>query len=145
MNTPIAKFELPLPPGINQSYKIGTCHRTGRKRIVSKAEHKQFKRDAALLLANQKQLMDTEERKEYNCMIEDIRKNRLFLFLEVFFFLEDILSRDEDGGLKVVQDSVCKCLGIDDKYVMDAHIGKRRANGNPMCEVSVYLFEEDAA
>jgi crossover junction endodeoxyribonuclease RusA len=145
MSTPIAMFKLPLPPGINQSYTIGTCHRTGKRRIVSKLEHKQFKRDAAMLLANQKQLMDTEQRKEYNRIIEDILKNGLFLLLEVFFFLEDILSRDEDGGLKVIQDSVCKCLGIDDKYVMDAHIGKRRANGNPRCEVRVYLWQEDAA
>jgi len=141
--TPIAKYELPLPPGINTSYEIGTAYRTGRSRIVSKAEHKMFKRDAALLLANQKQLLSKDEQKARNFIIEEIRLNGWFLFLEIFCFLEDILERDEDGGLKVVQDVVCKHLGIDDKYVMDAHIGKRKANGNPRCEITVYLFQEE--
>jgi hypothetical protein len=145
MSAPIAKFELPLPPSINHSYEIGTSYRTGNPRIVSKEEHKMFKRDAKLLLANQKQLLSNSERRARSHAFEEIRKNGWFLYLEVFFFLNDILSRDEDGGLKVVQDVVCRHIGIDDKYVIDAHIGKRKANGNPRCEVSVYLWQEDAA
>lgn len=139
---PICTFTLPLPPSINGSYGVRACYRTGKSRIVSKAEHKRFKKDAALLLANQKQLLGKEEREAYNRAIEDIRRNGLFLFLEIFYFLEDILERDEDNSIKVTQDVVCRSLGIDDKYVMDVHAGKRRAYGDPRCEIAVYLFQE---
>jgi crossover junction endodeoxyribonuclease RusA len=141
---PIATYELPLPPGVNQSYGIGTSRRTGKARIVSKTNHKQFKKDAAILLANQQQLLKRGEQEAFRRVIKSIKLNKWFLHLEVFFFLDDILSRDEDGGLKVIQDSVCKHLGINDKYVMDAHIGKRPANGRPRCEIRVYLYEEKA-
>lgn len=109
---------------------------------MSTAEHRRFKQDAALLLANQKQLLGKEEREAYNHAIEAIRKNGLFLFLEIFFFLEDILERDEDNSIKVTQDVVCRSLGIDDKYVMDVYAGKRHAHGNQRCEIVVYLFQE---
>ena len=140
--TPIATYELPLPPGINQSYQ--PVMRTGKTGFISKPEHKQFKRDAVILLANQQQLLKKNEQEAYQRIIKAIQLNGWFLYLEVFFYLEDILSRDEDGGLKVVQDVVCKHLGIDDKYVMDAHIGKRPANGKQRCEISVYLWQEKA-
>jgi crossover junction endodeoxyribonuclease RusA len=143
--TPIATYELPLPPGINESYEIGKNRKTGKRRIVSTDQHEAFKRDAALLLANQCQLLKRDEQEAFQRVIKAIKLNGGFLYLEVFFFLEDVLSRDEDGGLKVVQDSVCKHIGIDDKYVMDAHIGKRPANGKQRCEISVYLFEEKAS
>jgi crossover junction endodeoxyribonuclease RusA len=139
----IATYELPLPPGINNSYTPVMIR--GKTSFISKVEHKQFKKDAAVLLANQQQLLKKEERAAFDRIIKAIKLNGWFLYLEIFFFIEDILKRDEDGGLKVVQDSVCKHLGIDDKYVMDAHIGKRPANGKPRCEVCVYLFEEEIA
>jgi len=142
---PIATYELPLPPGINESYEIGKNRKTGKRRIVSTEQHEKFKGDAALLLANQRQLLKRDEQEAFTRIIKAVKLNGWFLYLEIFFFIEDILSRDEDGGLKVVQDSVCKHLGIDDKYVMDAHIGKRRANGRPRCEIRVFLFEEKSA
>jgi crossover junction endodeoxyribonuclease RusA len=140
---PIATYELSLPPTINQSYQPVMIR--GKTSFISKAVHKQFKQEAAVRLANQYQLLNKEHREAFDRIIKAIKLNGWFLYLEVFFYLEDILSRDEDGGLKVVQDSVCKHLGIDDKYVMDAHIGKRRADGRPRCEIRVFLFEEKSA
>jgi len=141
----IATFELPLPPGINSSYGIGKSRTTGNPRIVSNEQHKQFKRDAALLANNQLQLMDKPNRSAYERAIEQINKYRLFIFLEVLFFLEDILSRDEDGGLKVVQDVVCQCIGINDKYVLGAHLCKRKSNSNSRCEIAVYIANQENA
>lgn len=140
---PIATYELSVPPSINQSYQ--PVMRTGKTGFISKPEHKQFKKEAAIRLANQYQLLKRDEREAFDRIINAIKLNGWFLYLEIFFFIEDILSRDEDGGLKVVQDSVCKHLGIDDKYVMDAHIGKRLAHGRPRCEIKVYLYEEKSA
>jgi crossover junction endodeoxyribonuclease RusA len=143
MSAIIAKYELPLPPGINHSYTPVMIR--GKTSFVSKAEHKQFKKDAVILLANQQQLLSRDEQVAFVQVMKTVHRSGLFLFLKIFFFLDDVLSRDEDGGLKVVQDSVCKHIGIDDKYVMDAHVGKRCANGRERCEVSVYLWQEDAA
>jgi Holliday junction resolvase RusA-like endonuclease len=142
----IATFELPLPPGINASYEIGRSRKTGKARFVSTEELQQFKDDAALLLKNQLQLLSIDTIKAYTRTMGQIRKYGLFIFIDVLFFIEDILKRDEDGGLKAVQDVVCDVLDINDKYVLDAHPGKRRAHGNPRCEVSVYLaVQENAA
>jgi len=139
----IAEFELPLPITLNGSYGIGTSQRTGNARIVSTKAHKKFKADAMIMLNNQLQLLSRDEHVALAQVLKMVKKHGLFLFIEILVFLNDILQRDEDGGLKVVQDSVCKCLGINDKYVLDAHIGKRKANGNPRCEVRVFLFEGD--
>lgn len=141
----IATFELPLPTTVNTSYGIGTSQRTGNPRIVSKDAHKQFKKDAKLLLANQTQLFDMHTRKAYDRAIGQVRKQGLFIFIETIFFLENIYERDEDGGLKVVQDVICKHIGINDKYVLDAHPAKRQAHGNSRCDARVYIANQENA
>lgn len=139
----IAQFNLPLPPTSNLSYSPAVIN--DGLTIVSKAAHKQFKRDAALLLNNQHQLMNDLDRAAYNRIMQQIKKDCIFIFMDILFFIENILSRDEDGGLKTVQDVVCDHLGINDKYVLDAHPGKRKAHGNPRCEVAVYIANQDNA
>jgi hypothetical protein len=141
----IAKFEITLPPGINASYKIGKSRKTGKARIVSTEELQQFKDDASLLLKNQLQLLSIDTIRTYTRTMEQIRNHGLFIFIDVLFFIEDILKQDEDGGLKSVQDVVCDVLGINDKYVIDAHPGKRKAHGNPRCQVAVYLANQENA
>jgi len=141
----IATFELPLPPGINASYEIGKSRKTGKARFVSTEELQKFKGDASLLLKNQLQLLDIAAMKAYTRTMEQIREHGLFIFIDVLFFIEDILKRDVDGGLKAVQDVICDAIGINDKYVLDAHPGKRQAHGNPRCEVSVYLAVQENA
>jgi Holliday junction resolvase RusA-like endonuclease len=138
IDIPIAHYELPLPPTLNNSYTPVMIR--GKTSFISKVEHKQFKKDAQILLNNQWQNKSRDEQVAIMRTMKEIHKKGWFLFLKVFFFLDDILSRDEDGGLKVVQDVVCKHLGVDDKYVIDAHIGKRLSKGNPRCEITVYLF-----
>lgn len=139
----IVKFELPLPPTTNHSYTPAVIN--GKSSFVSKIEHKQFKKDAALLLNNQRQLMNSLERDAYERAMQEIIKSNAFLFIDALFFLESILKSDQDGRLKAIQDVVCKHLGIDDKYVLDAHIGKRKAYGNSRCQVAVYLANQENA
>ena len=141
----IAEFELPLPVTLNASYGIGTSQTTGNARIVSTKEHREFKKGTALMLKNQLQLLSKDERAALTQVIEMVKKHGLFLYIEVLVFINELLSRDQDGSLKVVQDVVCECLGINDKYVLDAHIGKRKAYGNQRCEVRVFLCEGERA
>ena len=139
----IAKFKLPLPPTSNHSYTPAVVG--GNSTIISKKEHKQYIQDAAILLNNQHQLMNNTDRNAYERIIRQIKKDNVFIFIDVLFFLENILQRDEDGGLKVVQDVVCDHIGINDKYVIDAHPGKRQAHGNPRCEIAVYIANQENA
>jgi crossover junction endodeoxyribonuclease RusA len=67
--------------------------------------------------------------------IEVVEGGYLSLFLD--FFFETPLRRDLDGGLKILQDTICEALVINDNRVVDIHLVKRCDPLNPRVEVQL--------
>lgn len=119
------RFSLPLPPGVNNQYVT----LKDRRRVLSR-ESRRWKRAA---------------RRELEVMRFDGRISERFLqvaadgYLSFFldFFFETPLRRDLDGGLKILQDTVCEVLGVDDNRVVDIHLVKRIDPLRPRVEVQV--------
>jgi crossover junction endodeoxyribonuclease RusA len=103
----LIRFELPLPPGVNNQYS------TVNGRRVLSAEARRWKQTA------QRTLRDRFA-PEFQ---EAAQKGYLALFID--FFFETPLRRDLDGGLKIAQDVICEALGVDDRRVVDIHLLKR--------------------
>ena len=138
---PICKLTLPLPPGLNGSYGIGTTQE-GSSRIVATKALKQFKKDAVLLLNNQFQLMPRDELAYLNRMLKMVKEQKLPLAVDMHVYLKDAWGMDEDACVKAAQDALFKKLHIDDKHVFDLHVRKHQDIRDPRCEMAVSLFQE---
>ncbi|MCB0078694.1 MAG: RusA family crossover junction endodeoxyribonuclease, partial [Anaerolineales bacterium] len=120
---------LPLPPGVNNQYVT----LKNRRRVLSR-ESQRWK-DAA--------------RRELEVMRFDgrlseafvARAQRGYLSLFVDFYFESPLRRDLDGGLKILQDTICEALALNDNRVVDIHLVKRIAPLNPRVEVQNEALE----
>lgn len=60
-----------------------------------------------------------------------------YLCLFVNFYFKTPLRRDLDGGLKILQDTICEALGMNDNRVVDIHLVKRVDRQRPRVEVQV--------
>lgn len=106
------RFELPLPPGVNNQYVT-----VGRRRVLS-APAKAFKRD----------VRKTVERARLDGVVSVAAETALkssLLGVYLTFYFETPLKRDLDGGLKIALDALCEALGIDDRMVVDLHLTKQ--------------------
>jgi crossover junction endodeoxyribonuclease RusA len=101
------RFELALPPGVNNQYS------TVNGRRVLSVEARRWKKQALLKLA------DVFE----PSFAARARDGYLALFID--FYFETPLRRDLDGGLKITQDTICEALKVDDRRVVDIHLLKR--------------------
>lgn len=134
---------LPLPPGINQSYKIVTIRlRDGRKynTIGDTAEAATFKK------ASSRQLLDVNTTEVDWCVAEYIelerkRKHYIPLIIKMTFYFPTLWKRDVDGGGKHVQDAVCKHLGIKDNLIVKAVVEKYADRDNPRVETQLFIQE----
>jgi len=141
-----ARFELPLPPSINQQY--ATVH--GR-RVLSKAS-RQYKKEVGKAMRHLR-----AEGVISDALVATLRQGFVGLFID--FFFETPRRRDLDGGLKITQDAICDSLGVNDNRVVDVHLVKRIDPLRPRIEVEleaipdwefdvqqyVYLGEENGA
>lgn len=123
------RFTLPLPPSINSQYT-----QVGKIRVLSK-EHEAFK----------KQVDRRMHRLRVDEVITDafiaaLKAGWIGLFLD--FYFQSPLRRDLDGGLKITQDAVLTALGVNDNRVVDIHLVKRIAPGNPRVEVELEAIPE---
>ncbi len=125
---------LPLPPGINGSYRPGTAD---HPIIGTKALH-QFKADAAQMLSQ-----------GYHdwSIINAIHKTRLnvALRMDIHFFFKTLWKQDIDGGVKAVIDAVFTRLNhtfddnrFNDNTVVDLHVKKREDSDDPRVEIELY-------
>ena len=137
------RFELPLPPGINQQYAT-----VQGRRVLSKAS-RQYKKKVGKII----------RRLRVDGIISDalvaaMRQGFVGLFID--FYFETPRRRDLDGGLKITQDAICDSLGVNDNRVVDVHLVKRIDPLRPHIEVEleaildwefdtqyVYLGEEE--
>ena len=118
------RFELPMPPGINNQYS------TVNGRRVLSPEARRWKKQARLELAG---IFAPAFR-------ERAQAGYLALFID--FYFETPLRRDLDGGLKITQDTICEALEVDDRRVVDIHLVKRIDPLRPHIAVELEILPE---
>jgi crossover junction endodeoxyribonuclease RusA len=119
-----ARFELPLPPGINQQYAT-----VKGRRVLSKASRR-YKKDARKIIRRLR-----VEGVISDGLVAAVRQCFVGLFID--FYFETPLRRDLDGGLKITQDAICKALGVNDNRVVDVHLVKKIDPLRPHIEVEL--------
>jgi crossover junction endodeoxyribonuclease RusA len=141
-----ARFQLPLPPGINQQYAT-----VNGRRVLSRASRK-YKKDVgkAIRVLRAEGIIS-------DALVAALHQGFVGLFID--FYFETPGRRDLDGGLKITQDAICDSLGVNDNKVVDVHLVKRIDPLRPHIEVEleaildwqfdqqqyVYLGETDGA
>lgn len=120
---------LPLPPSVNHQYVS-----VGRRRVLSR-EAQAFYREVAKAV---------QRLREHGALREETERAFRVAFLGVYltFYFETPHRRDLDGGLKIALDAVCKALGLDDRYVVDAHLTKRIDPLHPRLELELEAILE---
>jgi crossover junction endodeoxyribonuclease RusA len=107
----ILRFNLPLPPSINEQYATIDGHR------VSTLVARRFKQQV------HNTLRSLERRGELHDELRNhFRQGYLALLLDFYFTTP--LKRDLDGGLKITLDALCEGLGVNDNRVVDIHLSK---------------------
>lgn len=141
-----ARFELPLPPSINQQYAT-----VNGRRVLSKASRR-YKQDVGKAIRRLRR-----ESMISDALVATLRQGFVGLFID--FYFETPQRRDLDGGLKITQDAICDALGVNDNRVVDVHLVKRIDPLRPHIEVEleaitnwdfdrqdyIYLGEDDVA
>jgi crossover junction endodeoxyribonuclease RusA len=124
-----ARFDLPLPPGINQQYAT-----VQGRRVLSKAsrDYKKAVRTAIRQLRTKGVIADA--------LVKALREGHIGLFID--FFFETPHRRDLDGGLKIAQDAICDSLGVNDNRVVDVHLVKRIDPLRPRIEVELEAISD---
>ena len=103
------RFELPLPPSINQQYAT-----VRGRRVLSKAS-RHYKREVGKAIRRLR-----AEGTIPDPLVATLRQGFVGLFID--FFFETPRRRDLDGGLKITQDAICDALGVNDNRVVDLHL-----------------------
>jgi crossover junction endodeoxyribonuclease RusA len=119
-----ARFELPLPPGINQQYAT-----VNGRRVLSKASRR-YKKEVGKILRRLR-----AEGIISDALVAALRQGYVGLFID--FYFETPRRRDLDGGLKIAQDAICDSLGVNDNRVVDIHLVKRIDPLRPHIEVEL--------
>jgi len=123
-------FSLAMPPGINNQY---VTLKNGRRALS--ATSKKWKRTAT------QQLQELRDRGQISQeFLHTATQGYLCLFID--FYFKTPLRRDLDGGLKILQDTICEVLGTNDNRVVDIHLVKRIDPLNPRVDVQVEALSE---
>ncbi len=104
---------LPLPPSINEQYYTDS---RGNRRLTPVALRYKAEVQKALLNLKQQGVLNVSLLK---------RIGTCYLALYIEFYFTTPLQRDLDGGLKIMQDAVCRALGANDNRVVEIHLSKR--------------------
>lgn len=131
---PLLQATLPLPPGVNHSYKIvriGKAHR-----LAASPALKAFKDEANKQLYQQDAQLDWQT-------INAIRtsKNKIALQAGLTFFFPTLWRNDVDAGIKAVIDACFAYMALNDNLLVDLVTKKRTDASNPRCEISIDLAE----
>jgi crossover junction endodeoxyribonuclease RusA len=119
-----ARFELPLPPSINQQYAT-----VKGRRVLSRASRK-YKKEVGRAIRRLR-----AEGVIADALVSALRQGFVGLFID--FYFETPLRRDLDGGFKITQDAICDALGVNDNRVVDVHLVKRIDPLRPHIEVEL--------
>ncbi len=124
-----ARFELPLPPSINQQYAT-----VRGRRILSKTSRKYKKGVRRIIRRLRAEGTISDE------LVAVLREGFVGLFID--FYFETPRRRDLDGGLKIAQDAICDALGVNDNRVVDVHLVKRIDPLRPHIEVELEALRD---
>jgi crossover junction endodeoxyribonuclease RusA len=119
-----ARFELPLPPSINEQYAT-----VGGRRVLSR-DSRRFKKEVGKTIRRLR-----TEGTIPSTLVVALRQGFVGLFID--FYFETPLRRDLDGGLKIAQDAICEALDVNDNRVVDVHLIKRVDPLQPRIEVEL--------
>jgi crossover junction endodeoxyribonuclease RusA len=125
----VARFDLPLPPSINQQYAT-----VGGRRVLSRASRR-YKKEVGKAIRRLRATGDIPD-----ALVTALRQGFVGLFID--FFFETPRRRDLDGGLKITQDAICDALGVNDNRVVDVHLVKRIDPLRPRIEVELEAFPD---
>jgi Holliday junction resolvase RusA-like endonuclease len=135
----MADATLPLPPGINASYKTVTF-KTKDGRLVQRPgatpELEAFKQSAHFALL---------ERGINWPLIHMVQssKTKIPLAVTIDFYFPTLWKRDIDGGEKAAIDAVFNYIGLNDNLIVDKHTRKFVDRDHPRCEVSLSIAEAE--
>jgi crossover junction endodeoxyribonuclease RusA len=118
------RFELPLPPGINQQYAT-----VKGRRVLSK-DSRNYKKEVQAIMRRLR-----VDGTISTGLVTALREDFVGLFID--FYFETPHRRDLDGGLKITQDAICDALGVNDNRVVDVHLVKRIDPLRPHIEVEL--------
>jgi crossover junction endodeoxyribonuclease RusA len=118
------RFELALPPGINQQYAT-----VKGRRVLSQASRR-YKKEVRKVIRRLRVEGVISDR-----LVVALREGFVGLFID--FYFETPHRRDLDGGLKITQDAICDALGVNDNRVVDVHLVKRIDPLRPHIEVEL--------
>ncbi len=119
-----ARFELPLPPSINQQYAS-----VQGRRVLSKAS-RDYKRQVGQIMRRLR-----ADGTISDALVAALRQGFVGLFID--FYFETPRRRDLDGGLKIAQDAICETLSVNDNRVVDVHLVKRIDPLRPRIQVEL--------
>ena len=131
-SSPLFSAHLPIPPGINHSYRIVSSG-SGRMRLAHTPAAQQFVRDAQLALTQGYQ--DTSV---LQAIRETKHKTPLAVILRCYF--KDMWKRDVDGVIKAALDEVFTYLALNDTLIVRLEATKYLDEQDPRIEVEVYLY-----
>ncbi len=123
------RFELPLPPGINQQYAT-----VKGRRVLSRAS-RAYKKEVGKAVRHLRAKGVISD-----SLVAALRSGYVALFID--FFFETPHRRDLDGGLKITQDALCEALGLNDNRVVDVHLLKRIDPLRPRIEVELEAIHD---
>lgn len=142
---PFLVATLPLPPGVNASYKtvnfkVQNGDKKGNwvRRPGATPELKQFKEDALNILTYSKDTKGNWPIASAICA----SKKKIPLTVAIDFYFKTPWLRDVDGCIKAAMDAAFKYLELNDNAVVDLHVRKFVDKENPRCEISLSVCLE---
>ena len=124
----LASAVLPLPTGVNGSYK------TGKGRFYGSAGLKSFKEEAYYALCKNGGFSWITIHEMQSS------KKKTPLAMTIDFYFPTLWKKDIDGGEKAVIDAVFSYIGLNDNLIVDKHTRKLVDRANPRCEISVAIY-----
>ena len=130
--SPLFTGRLPVPPGINQSYRF-VSSRTGGLRMAHTSAAQQFTFDAQRALAQGRQ-----DAHEVQALREAPSNTPLKGVMR--WYLKELWRRDVDGIIKTALDEVFRHLELNNSLVVRSEATKQLDKKNPRIEVEVRLL-----
>jgi Holliday junction resolvase RusA-like endonuclease len=136
----LVRTTLPLPPGINASYKT-VNFKTKEGYIVRRPgatpELEAFKQEAHLAMYMDKHLWDWDALAQIKAS-----KCKIPLAVTIDLYFRTRWKRDIDGPEKAAIDAVFSYVRLNDNLIVEKHTRKLVDRDNPRCEISICKFQE---
>lgn len=129
---PFFRGSVPLPPSVNQAYKVISVH--GCNRIGPSQDLEDFKEWAALSLKSDQTFLDQQV---LNAIKSTREKTPLWVSTRGYF--ETMWRRDLDGIIKFVVDAAFAHIHMNDNLVVHVEADKFVDRENPRVEVAIAI------